>query len=108
MTIRQVVKLGALAVVHTTFAVALSSKEMESSAASCMISISDTDAAANVEFLEDSDENYADCKLDGGRGGELVPLKVFVESGSDVGNARLLLCIKWVSMMAPGGWKGTG
>jgi len=96
MAVRQVVKLGVLATVHTTFVAMLSPKELGSSAATCMVSISDTDVAANVEFLENGDENYADYKADAGKGGELIPLKVFAESWLHVDNAKLLVCIKWV------------
>ena len=94
------VKLGAIATVHATFVAPLSPAEREKSSAVCMITISDTDPAANVEFLKDSDENWADFRipvgLSGGAIPGLVPLKVFVEDGSDFPGARLLVCVKWV------------
>lgn len=97
----KLVVLGALATVHATFVAALSPAERETSAANQMVSISDTDSTANVEFHETTDENWADFRIPVGASGEdplvgLMPLRVFVESGSDVGGARLLVCVKWV------------
>ncbi|KAA8912487.1 hypothetical protein FN846DRAFT_933308 [Sphaerosporella brunnea] len=94
------VKLGALATVHTTFVSALSSEESESSAAKFMISVSDTDKSANVEFLADSDENWADFRVpigmdEEGKLEKLMPLKCFVETGSDTPGHRLMVCVKW-------------
>jgi hypothetical protein len=89
--------------VHTTFVAALSLTEKESSAAQCMVSVSDTDSSAHVEFHEDTDENWADYRIPMGITGDaplegLMPLKVFVESGTDVPCARLLVCVKWVRL----------
>ncbi|KAF8545347.1 hypothetical protein BDD12DRAFT_811448 [Trichophaea hybrida] len=93
-------KLGALATVHTTFVAALSQTERDFSAALSMVSVSDTDSSAHVEFFEDTDENWADYRVPVGIVGAarlkgLMPLKVFVESGADVYGARLLVCVKW-------------
>lgn len=101
MEVTKQVKLGVLATVHTTFVAALSTAEMTKSAAALLVSISDTDPAAHVQFCEDSDDNWADCRLPIGNGEDarlegLMPLRVFVESGADVPRPRLLVCVKWV------------
>jgi hypothetical protein len=98
------VKLGTLVTVHTTFVGVLSSIEKDNSASSSgyFISVSDNDKSAHVEFLDDSDDNYTDLRTPIGvksaneRIQKLVPLKVFVESGGDDSQARLLVCVKWV------------
>jgi hypothetical protein len=95
------VKLGALATVHTTFVAALSAEELGNSAARCMVSISDTDKSAHVEFLEDTDDNWANFRMPTGIGSDghlegLVPFKCFVEIGPDTPGARLMVCVKWV------------
>ena len=101
MEVTKHVRLGVLATVHTTFVAALSTADMAKSAATCLVSISDTDPAAHIQFREDSDDNWADCRLPIGYGKDaplegLMPLRVFVESGADLPRPRLLVCIKWV------------
>jgi hypothetical protein len=100
------VKLGALATVHTTFVAALAGEELEKSAARCMVSISDTDKSVHIEFLEDTDDNWADVRVPTGIDSEgrlegLVPLRCFVESGSEALGSRLMVCVKWVFFCHP-------
>jgi hypothetical protein len=100
------VKLGALAAVHTTFVAALAGEELEKSAARCMVSISDTDKSAHIEFPEDSDDNWADFRVPIGIDSEgrlegLIPLKCFVETGSEAPGSRLMVCVKWVFFVTP-------
>jgi hypothetical protein len=102
------IKLGALTTIHASFVSALPKPERDASASKngCFISVSDTDAASHVEFLEDTDESWAEYRLPIGNGtgksvgvvDGLMPLKVFMESGSDVAGAKLLLCVKWVCL----------
>lgn len=111
MEVTKLVKLGVLATVHTTFVAALSTAEMAKSAATCLVSISDTDPTAHVQFSEDSDDNWADCRLPMGSGENiplqgLMPMRVFVESGADVLRPRLLVCVKWVCSVKQNYWGG--
>ena len=79
--------------------------EKDTSSASCMVSISDTDNTANVEFHKSTDENWADYRIPVGASGPspsdslvgLMPLKMFVGSEKDTKGVRLLVCVKWVS-----------